>query len=168
VLYRVAFPHPEVAERICWFDEALRQSEDIEMWLRLAIKGGVCFEGIAPDLTEYRLASGGLSAQVLRQYQSWLAVVERLESYAPEFAARHLPRARAYQLRYLARRSVQLGDPTMAVTLLREAARSSLRPLFEEPVKTVITAVAVITARLMKPERFARMSRALSGGSLIA
>lgn len=164
----VAFMHPVDDGRICWFDEALRQSEDIEMWLRLSIKGGVRFEGITPALTEYRVVAAGLSAQVLRQYQSWLLVVERLELYAPDFTAQHLPRARAYQLRYLARRSVQLGDGTLAVTLLREAAASSLRPLFEEPIKTLITAAAVVAARLLNPAHFARLAGTVSGGRLVA
>jgi len=164
----VAFPHPVENARICWFDESLRQSEDIEMWLRMSIKGGVRFEGIAPALTEYRVMGSGLSAQVLRQYQSWLQLVARLESYAPQFAARHLPRARAYQLRYLARRSVQLGDATMAMTMLRESLASSIRPLIEEPVRTLVTAAAIIAARLLKPERFATLAGAVSGGRLVA
>lgn len=164
----VSFAHPGEPDRTCWFDETLRQSEDIEMWLRLSIVGGVRFEGIAPALTEYRVVAGGLSAQVLRQYQSWLDVIEKLRSYAPDFVAQHLPRARAYQLRYLARRSVQMGDATMAETLLREAAASSMRPLIEEPVKTLVTVAAVVAGRALKPERFARLAGSLSGGKLVA
>lgn len=164
----VAFRSPKNPSRTSWFDEDFRQSEDIEMWLRLSVMGGVRFAGIAPALTEYRLAAGGLSAQVLRQYQSWLHVVEKLESYAPEFAAQHTPRARAYQLRYLARRSVQMGDPSMAATMLREAMVSSLRPMIEEPVKTLITALAVFAARTLKPESFSRILSSFSGGRLVA
>lgn len=164
----VAFDHPSERGRVCFFDEGLRQSEDIEMWLRLAIFGNVRFAGIAPALTEYRIASGGLSAQVVRQYQSWLAVVERLQAYAPDFAARHLPRARAYQLRYLARRAVQLGDHTMAVTLLKEMLASSRRPLVEEPVKSLVTVVATLAGRALGPERFARLASIAAGGRLAA
>jgi len=164
----VAFAHPEEPGRLCYFDESLRQSEDIEMWLRLAIVGGVRFAGIAPALTEYRVGGGGLSSQVVRQYQSWLGVVERLQSYAGDFAALHLDRARSYQLRYLARRAVQLGDPGMALTLLREAAACSLRPLIEEPVKSLITAGAAIAARLLGPQRFARLAGSAAGGRLVA
>lgn len=164
----VAFRDLENPSRTCWFDEDFRQSEDIEFWLRLSVLGGVRFEGIAPALTEYRVAASGLSAQVIRQYQSWLNVVAALESYAPKFAAQHTPRARAYQLRYLARRSVQLGDPSMATTMLREALSSSLSPLFEEPVRTMTTVLAVVAARIMKPEVFSRLAGTFSGGKLVA
>jgi glycosyltransferase involved in cell wall biosynthesis len=165
---KVAFRCPNDSARTCWFDENFRQSEDIELWMRLSVQGGVRFAGIAPALTEYRVAGSGLSAQVLRQYQSWLQMIEKLEHYAPDFAAQHTPRARAYQLRYLARRSVQMGDPSMAAAMLREAMASSMRPLVEEPIKTSITALAVLGARLLKPELFARLAGAFSGGRLVA
>ncbi|HZU64018.1 MAG TPA: glycosyltransferase [Novosphingobium sp.] len=167
-LEAIAFRHPTEPGRTCFFDESLRQSEDIECWLRLALIGKVRFAGIAPALTEYRVAGGGLSAQVLRQYETWQGVVDRLQAYAPEFAARHLPRARAYQLRYLARRSVQLGDAGMAMAMMKEALKSSRKPLLEEPVKSLTTLTAAWVGRMMKPERFARLASLLSGGRLVA
>lgn len=167
-LDKVAFAHPDEPSRTCYFDETLRQSEDIEMWLRLAVTGGVKFAGIAPALTEYRVGGGGLSSQVVRQYQTWEQVVERLSSYAGVFAGRHVARARAYQLRYLARRAVQLGDHSMALTLLREAMASSIRPLFEEPVKTLLTVGAACAGRFLGPDRFAHLAGMASGGRLVA
>lgn len=164
----VAFPHPIDRGRTCYFDETLRQSEDIEMWLRLAVAGGVRFAGIAPALTEYRVGGGGLSSQVVRQYQTWEDVVARLSTYAESFASRHVGRARAYQLRYLARRAVQLGDHNMALTLLREGMASSWRPLVEEPVRTLVTLAAALSGRLLGPERFARLAGAVAGGRLVA
>ena len=64
--------HPDERDRTCYFDESFRQSEDIEMWLRLALVGHVTFAGIPTVLTEYRIAGGGLSAQVERQYAALL------------------------------------------------------------------------------------------------
>ena len=167
-LDKVAFAHPHDRSRTCWFDESLRQSEDIEMWLRLSLTGGVRFEGIAPVLTEYRIGSGGLSAQILRQYDSWQGVVTRMTRYAPEFTARHIARARAYQLRYLARRAIQLGDAGMAMALLRGAAASSIRPLLEEPVKSLTTLAAACAGRLIGPDQFARLAGRAAGGQLVA
>ncbi len=164
----VVFVHPDDRARPCWFDETLRQSEDIEMWLRLALTGGVRFEGIAPVLTEYRIGGGGLSAQILRQYESWQGVVARMACYAPEFNARHVGRARAYQLRYLARRAIQLGDAGMAMALLRAAAASSIRPLLEEPVKSLTTVAAAVAGRLIGPDQFARLAGRAAGGQLVA
>ncbi|WP_421853074.1 glycosyltransferase family 2 protein [Novosphingobium sp.] len=164
----VAFAHPDERSRTCWFDETLRQSEDIEMWLRLSLTGGVRFEGIAAVLTEYRIGGSGLSAQILRQYESWQGVVARMERYAPEFAARHVARARAYQLRYLARRAIQLGDAGMAMALLRGAAMSSLRPLLEEPAKSLTTLAAALVGRMIGPDHFARLAGRAAGGQLVA
>lgn len=164
----VAFAHPDDRARTCWFDETLRQSEDIEMWLRLALKGGVRFEGIAPVLTEYRIGGSGLSAQILRQYEAWQGVVARMAGYAPEFTARHVARARAYQLRYLARRAIQLGDAGMAMALLRGAAVSSIRPLLEEPAKSLTTLAAAMVGRMIGPDHFARFAGRAAGGQLVA
>lgn len=164
----VAFAHPDDRMRTCWFDETLRQSEDIEMWLRLSLTGGVRFEGIATVLTEYRIGGSGLSAQILRQYESWQGVVARMASYAPEFTARHVARARAYQLRYLARRAIQLGDAGMAMALLRGAAVSSIRPLLEEPAKSLTTLGAALVGRMIGPDQFARLAGRAAGGQLVA
>ena len=167
-LETVAFAHPVDAGRVCWFDESLRQSEDIEMWLRLALVGKVKFEGISPVLTEYRLGSGGLSAQIGRQFETWLSVVERVQSYAPEFAAKHVDLARSYQLRYLARRAIQLGDPALALALLGRAADSSFRPLMQEPGKTLTTLGAAMVGSAIGGDRFARLAGRAAGGKLVA
>ncbi len=164
----IAFAHPDEPSRLCHFDESLRQSEDIECWLRLALVGKVEFAGIAPALTEYRVARGGLSAQIVRQYQSWQGVVDRVSTYAPEFIAAHIDRARAYQLRYLARRAVQLGDANMAMTLLGEGIRSSKAPLVEEPIKSLVTLAAAMAGRAIQPDRFARLAGMVAGGKLVA
>ncbi len=167
-LDKIAFRHPADQNRLCFFDEGLRQSEDIELWLRLAVGAGVRFEGIAPALTEYRIGSGGLSSQIMRQYDSWQKVVFRLEHYAPQFTARHVARARAYQLRYLARRAVQLGDPSMAWDLLRQASTSSWRPWIEEPIKSAFTTCAALAGLVIGPRAFAAFAQRISGGRLVA
>lgn len=167
-LDRVAAPHPADCTRICYFDESLRQSEDIEMWLRLALVGESKFEGIPGILTEYRVVSGGLSAQVVRQYQSWEAVVDRLREMFPEFVAQHGRRAKAYQLRYLARRMVQLGDPGMAAALLRESLQSSKRPFVEEPIKSSVTYAAAFFGTKIPPSTFAHIMRYTAGGRLVS
>lgn len=164
----VAYPHPEDPARTCWFDESLRQSEDIEMWLRLALVGGVRFEGIGQVLTEYRIGSGGLSAQIPRQYETWRGVAERVAGYAPGFAAQYTPRARAFQLRYLARRAVQLGDGPMALHLMADAVKSSPAALIAEPVKTMTTLGAALAGAALGRERFARIAGRAAGGGLVA
>ena len=159
VLDRARFPHPKYADRVCWFDEDFRQSEDIEMWIRLAVKHGAVFAGIEGLLTDYRILPGALSANVVKQYLSWTKMLRKLKSYAPEFVENHGDTAKAYQLRYLARRSVQLGNFELARDLLRKAM--SLKPgiLIEEPRKTTMTGGAVIVGSLIGNDRFTALLR---------
>jgi glycosyltransferase involved in cell wall biosynthesis len=164
-LMSMLFRHPDDANRPCFFDEAFRQSEDIELWTRMAVIGGARFEGIAPLLTDYRVAAGGLSANMIRQYDCWQNMVEKLRVAAPDFVARHEARARAYQLRYLARRAIQVGDPVLAAMFLRDALASSWRPMLEEPAKTLLTLGSVLFGRLFGPARLARASRRWTGVS---
>lgn len=168
VLDQVAFPHPIERDRTCWFDENFRQSEDVELWMRLALAARCRFDGIEPLLTEYRIVAGGLSANVTRQFETWLAMFDKVRAMDPAFAARHGARARAYQLRYLARRSVQMGDGSFALMLVREAFQSSLKPLFEEPVKTLSTCAAALIARVVRPETLVALASRWTGGKVVA
>lgn len=167
-LDRAAVAHPDDLGRLCWFDESFRQSEDIELWLRLAARHGCKFEGIAGLLTDYRIVGGGLSANIARQFDSWERAVAKARTYAPRLLARHYARARAYQLRYLARRAVQLGDASFAWTLGAEAVTTSPGLLLAEPVKTGVTLAAALAARLLSRDRFRRLAAAYIGGEVAA
>lgn len=158
-LDKAAFMHPAQNGRRCWFDEQFRQSEDIEMWIRLAVMHKVTFAGIGGLLTDYRILAGALSANVVKQYLSWTKMLRKLRGYAPEFVAAHGETARAYQLRYLARRAVQLGNAELARDLLSKAIGLQPAILVEEPRKTAITAMAIVAARLLGQERFALLMR---------
>ena len=146
-----------------WFDERFRQSEDIECWLRIALTTDWEIEGVPGLLTRYRIAGGGLSAGIARQYASWERLVEKLAPLAPEFFARHTPAARAYQLRYLARRSVSSGDGPEALRLARASLGASLRPLAEEPLKTVTTLAAAAVLARVGPGPVAALRRLAAG-----
>jgi len=136
-------------EREDWyFDERLRQSEDIECWIRIALTTDWLIEGIPEPLTLYRLNAGGLSAQLLKQLQSWEQVIEKTRSYAPEFIAEWERPARAYQLRYLSRQAIRLQDGVMAVQLLHRALRTDIRILRQEPIRSLLTMGAAYLLRL--------------------
>jgi glycosyltransferase involved in cell wall biosynthesis len=151
-LEQIAFAHPDEPLRTCFFDESFRQSEDIELWVRISLQTSYRFDGIDQLLTEYRIVAGGLSANVARQFETWERMVAKTKSYAPEFIARHGAKARAYQLRYLARRSVQMGDGAFALVLMRESLQASISPLLEEPRKSLETLAAAIVARFVNPK----------------
>ncbi len=125
-----------------YFDEHFRQSEDIECWIRISIQTDWQIEGISEALTLYRVNSGGLSANMLKQLDSWEKVIEKTRSYAPEIVNQRETLARAYQLRYLARRAVRLQDSSMAVELVNRALATNWRILLEEPRRTLISLAA--------------------------
>ncbi|MEO1729576.1 MAG: glycosyltransferase family A protein [Pseudomonadota bacterium] len=158
-LDEAAFMHPTTVGRKCWFDEDFRQSEDIELWIRLAVKHEVVFAGIDGLLTDYRIIAGALSANVVKQYLSWTRMMRKLRGYAPEFVEAHGDTARAYQLRYLARRSVQLGNAQLAQDLLSKAIGLQPRVIVEEPRKTISTAAAIVLASVLGKDRFTALMR---------
>ncbi len=133
----------------CVFDEHLptRQAEDVELWMRVTLTSPWKIEGIAQVLTCYRLTQGGLSANVLRQLQALDDVIEKTRTYAPEVIAQCERLARAYHLRYIARRMVTLGNGQLAVELIHRSLRSNWRILLEEPRKTLLTAIAAYALR---------------------
>lgn len=128
-----------------YFDERFRRSEDIECWIRIAVNTNWKIEGLPEALTLYRLNAGGLSAQLLKQLESWEQMIEKIRQYAPEFLAKWESLARAYQLRYLARQSIRLKDGAMAVKLFNQALGSDARIIVQEPARTILTAGAAYT-----------------------
>lgn len=147
----------------CYFDESLRQSEDIECWTRIALKTGTTVEGIPDPLTRYRLNEGGLSAQLERQYQSWLAIVELTRAYAPEFIAEWYPRAQAYQLRYLSRQAIRLRDGHAAWDYCRRALKAWPGLWKAEFGRTTATAGAALMLRLMPSTLYLRCEAIAQG-----
>jgi glycosyltransferase involved in cell wall biosynthesis len=147
------------AGRTYYFDETLRRSEDVECWTRLALTSRFKFESVPDILTLYRVNSGGLSADVVRQLASWDEVCAKLERIDPAFIAAHGREARGRELRYLARRCVQIRDRGLGLTLALEALSHCPRLLFEEPVKTLSTLVACFAMRTLSNDAFAALLR---------
>ena len=144
VFEAIAYRPPHETERDWYFDETLRQSEDIECWLRIAITTDWTFEGVPGLLTRYRISTGALSANTDRQFATWQQMIDKLTPMAPSLFAKHAKAARAYQLRYLARRAICDRDAPRALSLVKDAFRQSLRPLFEEPIKSTVTILAAL------------------------
>lgn len=146
-------------QRDWWFDESFRQSEDIECWLRLALTTDWQIEGVDGLLTRYRISSGGLSAGTDTQLATWERMVEKLSPIAPQFMAAHTPAARAYQLRYLARRAISSGDVPSAWRNVQASMRCSLHPLLSEPLKTLSTLIATSVLAAFGPAPVAALRR---------
>ncbi|MBR9726817.1 glycosyltransferase family 2 protein [Shewanella intestini] len=136
----IRFAHPTRKEAYsCYFDEEFRQSEDIECWFRLITTTQWTMEGLPQPLTYYRLNHGGLSANLMKQLASWEQMVSRARTYAPQVLKKHEKTARAYQLRYLSRQAIRIGDGKMAVKLVTQALMTSPRILLDETSRTITT-----------------------------
>jgi len=138
---------PVAGDREWYFDETLRRSEDVECWTRTALTSRYAFEGIRGDLTYYRINSSGLSADIIRQLESWEEVCDKIAAFAPDFIAAHEAEARARELRYLARRAVQLRDTGLAVPLIVEALKTWPMLALVSPLKTATTLAASLLLR---------------------
>lgn len=153
-------------ERICWFDESFRQSEDIECWTRIAATTPWRFGYIDAPLTDYRVNTTGLSANTTKQLETWQRFRAKVASYAPHLAAAHGDRAQAYQLRYLARRAVRGSaaiQPVNAATspafsMMCQALRLHPRLVVEEPARTLVTLAASLAQQLLPQSLFERGS----------
>jgi glycosyltransferase involved in cell wall biosynthesis len=138
LLKEVAFVSDKTGRK-CIFDEDLRQSEDIELWLRIALLGNWKFEGIKTPLTFYRVNDGGLSSNLSKQYASWCLAMQKNQAGYECFFKRYFALARAYQLRYLARRAIRSGDAWQAIKLVHKALLTQPKIVIEEPARTLAT-----------------------------
>jgi glycosyltransferase involved in cell wall biosynthesis len=150
------------AGRTYYFDETLRRSEDVECWTRLALTSRFKFDSVREILTLYRVNSGGLSADVVRQLASWDEVRAKLERIDPAFIAVYGREARGRELRYLARRCVQIRDRGLGLTLALEALSHCPRLLRDEPVKTLTTLAACFAMRSLSTAAFGVLLRVAS------
>ncbi|MBE9192477.1 glycosyltransferase family 2 protein [Gloeocapsopsis crepidinum LEGE 06123] len=137
----------------CYFDPQFRGPEDVECWLRIALQTNWQIEGIPDVLTLYRVNSGGLSANLYKQLEAWERVLDKTRDYAPEFIAQWEKPAKAYMIRYLARRAVTLRAASIAVELIHRAMLVYWRILLEEPRRTLLTWGAAY-ALLLLPQFF--------------
>lgn len=166
VLDAIAYPSDlHGAVETFWFDETFRQSEDVECWIRIALTTAWRFEGLPDVLTLYRVNSGGLSANVMKQYESWQRVLAKVAGYDPAFVERWGNRARSYQLRYLSRRATQLRSPGLAISLINRALALHWRLLIEEPFRTLITLLAAYLLVILPPPLYQGLQSLMIGAT---
>ncbi len=142
----------------CFFDEDLRQSEDIECWTRFMLSTNWRVEGITEALTLYRLNQQGLSANLDAQYQSWLKVLHKFELDFPAFAQQVKRPAMAYQLRYLARQAIRTNDGEKAVGFFWQSLKTDPEMILMEPARTLATGGSAIILKQM-PKLFRRSEK---------
>lgn len=151
----IATPGPDGELR--WFDESFRQSEDIECWVRIALSTRWKFQGLDAVLTLYRVSDSGLSANIERQLESWERMMEKTRSRWPAFVEQWSRLARAYQLRYLARRAVRQRQRGLALTLVRRALAEDWTILPREPKRTLGTLAAITLLNVLPKAGYERI-----------
>lgn len=143
-----------------WFHEDFRYSEDIECWMRIACLTTWKFEGLAAPLTRYRIVSGGLSANADAMYHYWCRMHDKVAGYAPEVTARYGAQARAYQLRYYARRGVHAGSAVAGMKYFCRALAAWPGMAVEEPARTASTVMAIVAGSLVPVQSIVAMRQA--------
>ena len=133
-------------------------AEDHQCWLRMALKSRYKFEGISKHLTYYRIHDAGLSANVGKMHQGWIAIDKYVSEVAPKLHKSHSALANAYQMRYFARRLVAQGNAPEALKFMGKSVTHSLLPFWLEPIKSFSTLSAAILL-LIAPNLMSRLVR---------
>lgn len=162
----IAFPddrHGQTEQH--YFDEDFRYAEDVECWTRIAGTTDAVFEGLAAQLVDYRIISGSLSSGTDKHYEYWQRHHAKVVQYAPEVARDHGEAARAYQMRFYARRDLQSGSPRTGVKWFVKAVKAHPGMFQEEPKKTVLTMAALAAGNVLPRKVFDRLVAKVLGGS---
>ncbi|ARN82075.1 glycosyltransferase family 2 protein [Methylocystis bryophila] len=146
-------------DRLCWFDESFRQSEDIECWTRIAATTDWKFGYVDAPLTRYRVNRHGLSANVETQLATWRRFRGKVALYAPDVEACAGKSAEAYQLHSLARRAIRSSQFAQGLKLATTAVKLEPRMLLVEPVRTLCTLAAGVAGVLLPAATVDKMAR---------
>lgn len=149
-------------EQLGGFAHDVHYSEDLELWLRVALLRDRNIACVPHILTEYRSRRGQITSDWRRIAQGWRSAVERALQHAPERVASVMREAEAGHWRYLAFIAHQSGDYPNARRLLRRAWASS-PALLARDRRALLTTGAVLAATLLPARTYeALRHRAIS------
>ncbi len=143
-------------ESVYFNDECLNW-EDVELWLRMLIKTKWEMEGIPECLTLYRITSGSITDHPEKKQEAFEKGIVLVARYCPELIKRHGPAARAYHLRFLARRMAMSRKPKKAVAYAHRAVRAWPGILWEEPLRTGVTIAAAYLQNLLPESLYSKV-----------
>lgn len=124
------------------FDENLRSSEDIDLWLRVAALKRWRFYREPRVLSLYRVRPSGLSSNVMQMQRCSEQVIEAAYRRSPEQVGPFLPTAHAYLYRYLARLSLTARDVAGAHYFIDRALTEDPSIFWSDP-RSLVTLAAV-------------------------
>lgn len=139
VLDEIAYPQTVQGQSELWyFDETFRRAEDVECWSRIALQTRWQFEGLPEPLTWYRVNTQSLSGNFAQQHEAMLAVLRKIGTYAPGFAAQHESLIKACNARYLSRSALRMKNPAAAVEFIHRALSYDWRIVLQDFRSTVL------------------------------
>jgi glycosyltransferase involved in cell wall biosynthesis len=133
------------------FDESLREVEDYDLWLRLAVTGSR-FVYLDEPTALYRLSAGQMSGNVLKMAQTQLRVYQKLAGVLPvgsELAGEVRAQIKTFRLEVLHQRrrlAAARGDRLATV-------RETLRMMAVAPERTPRVLVAAVLG-LIRPQKY--------------
>ncbi|MBD2201597.1 glycosyltransferase family 2 protein [Calothrix sp. FACHB-1219] len=160
-LEEIAFDHPTENDRVCYFDEDMRRAEDIECWIRINALTSWTLKGIPKVLTGYRVNPESLSADTDKQFKAWEQTMEKVKGHSPLLVKKYYSLSKAYMLRYLSRRSMELGKPRKALGYLIRALSTNLG-IWKEWKITIYVVVVVVLSNILPHSFFKRVKRFLT------
>lgn len=138
-----------VFDTIKGFDINLSGTEDAELFFRIIYQGWKV-EGINRVLVCYRTNQAGISANLYRMEEDWNKFNHKIHTYAPEFVNQHYKYAKAFFLRYLARKTIRNQlSPQVGIDFITRALKSDWKIIFKEPRRTILTTIVVYYRYLM-------------------
>jgi glycosyltransferase involved in cell wall biosynthesis len=134
-----------IVDKVGYFDETLRSSEDVDYWIRIATLDSWTFYRDPHPLVCYRVRPSGLSFNVGQMQRSNEQVLQSAYRRSPEKVQSILPTAYAYLYRYLARLALTSGNSPEARRLISCALKKDAG-IFLRDGRSFITLCAVVLA----------------------
>ena len=126
----------DVFEALGGFREDLCHAED-QLFLIRAHLASIVIEGCAETLVDYRVNASGLSSDLEAMRQGWEFMAAQALLEAPDVIGPLMPRARALNLCYLARRALRLQGASDPWRYMAGALRSDWRVALARPWPTI-------------------------------
>jgi glycosyltransferase involved in cell wall biosynthesis len=126
----------EVFERLGGFREDLCHAED-QLFLIKAHLSSVVIEGFPEILVDYRTNENGLSSDLESMRKGWEFMAAQALTEAPDIIGPLMPRARALNLCYLARRALRVRSASDSWRYMSGALHSDWRILVGRPWPTL-------------------------------
>ena len=154
-----ASKYKEDKDKSALFNENLRQSEDVECWLRICLTTSWSLEGIPFVLTYYRINQSSLSANLEKQYQSWKETSSIISKYDKEFIDKYQATAEAFYLRYLARRAQSQRNTKEAWKYLKRSLKRYPLIVIMDPLRTTVTFAAIAFLTILPRRVYSKLER---------